>query len=210
MVRIPSFAILLLAACGQPADSTAGASPQAVAAAWNRAVRDSDYGTMFELYSPRDRRRLLYCELALLHLLGDGTEVAEELAAIRVRHGLPEPPEHFGFGIGFALADDAIDFDAMVKEFLEPVSDVRALFVDVDRGFRKHVQPEVRYGEPVLWEVEQDRASAFMGGKRVEFSRIGGRWYIDADISTSVTRTGPVESAADAGIEESREAIEIR
>jgi len=60
------------------------------------------------------------------------------------------------------------------------------------------LQSSVIYGEPVLWDIDGDEASVFMGGKRVRFERVDGRWYRveEWNVARTVSAPGLVDVSA--------------
>jgi len=179
MSRILILAFSVLLACAQPERAGVVDGPQRVAEEWNDAVRRGDYGAMHDLTRPQDRAILVAFKLMILGMLGTDNELGEEQAALRKRHGLGPPP-HFP---ALAIPDEN-SIRTLAEDYLKSVPDERALYIDVARAFRAF-QPQIRFGEAVLWEIDGDNASAFMGGKRVEFERVEGRWYLANELEES-------------------------
>ena len=55
-------------------------------------------------------------------------------------------------------------------------------------------------GEPVQWVIDGQEASAFMGGKRVEFERVDGRWYCVEEVvrtKSTIVNGSPIDVSDD-------------
>ena len=165
-------ALSILCACGVPDPVVKESRPHPTAAAWNAAVKRGDFGALYDLTRPQDRSNVT--GFWLLYLNRDADPVAFD--AILDRHGLGTPPDS---NITLAPSDQV---RSALVDYLTNVGNRRALYVDV-LAYLLRTSPaaSVWYGEPILWDLRGDSASAQMGGMPVNFERVDGRWYMVHD-----------------------------
>ena len=161
--------LALVCACGVPDPLVKEQGPQATAHAWNLAVERGDFGALYDLTRPRDRTPLIGWMMV--------ATAGVELDPILKRHGLGTPPDST---IVFLTLDAA---RPLLVDYLKDVRDMRALYADtIGHVLRHRKEPDVWYGEPILWEIRGDFAFARMGGRRARFERVDGRWYMVQEV----------------------------
>ena len=154
---------VLAASC--TGEEEGGPTPAAVAERLTELVRTQDYGRLLQVLAPDDRNPMILSVVGAAAKYAQGSdEAAAALAALLKRHRLE--------GRSLGETDAATYLKGVNKPAL--FQDAMELALKYGRG-----QLAVPSGEISGVVVEGSRARAKLGGRRVDFVKVAGNWYVE-------------------------------